>query len=118
MPLKSCFPALALMALVSTLAAPVFAQSAPAAQPLSAEDCKAQEAVLERDMDLARSRGQMLRRRELADALGGLQAQCKSSAAPQSRQARIERLEQDIRLLRSELDHAEAQLRSLRNEAP
>jgi len=106
---KPCFLALAL-----TLAAPAFAQSA---QPLSGEDCKAQGAALERDMDLARSRGQMLRRRELADALSALQATCKAPAAPQTREARIERLEQDIRLLRSELEQAEAQLRSLRNES-
>ncbi|WP_269759788.1 DUF1090 family protein [Variovorax sp. E3] len=106
---KPCFLALAL-----TLAAPAFAQPA---QPLPGEDCKAQEALLERDMDLARSRGQMLRRRELADALSALQATCKAPAAPQTREARIERLEQDIRLLRSELEQAEAQLRSLRNES-
>lgn len=110
MPLKPCFLALAL-----TLAAPAFAQSP---QPSQGEDCKAQEAALERDMDLARSRGQMLRRRELADALSALQASCKTPVVPQSRQARIERLEQDIRLLRSELDQAEAQLRSLRSESP
>lgn len=59
----------------------------------------------------------MLRRRELADALSALQATCKATAAPQTREARIERLEQDIRLLRSELEQAEAQLRSLRNES-
>lgn len=111
--LKPCFLVLAL-----TLATAAFAQPAPSAQPLGAEDCKAQQAVLERDMELARSRGQMLRRRELADTLSALQAQCKLPAAPQSRQARIDRLEQDIRLLRSELDQAEAQLRSLRNQAP
>ncbi|SEK05774.1 Protein of unknown function [Variovorax sp. OK605] len=115
--LKPCFLALAL-----TLAAPAFAQpgpSAPRALPapsLQGEDCKAQEALLERDMDLARSRGQMLRRRELADALGTLQAQCKLPAVAQGREARIERLEQDIRMLRSELEQAEAQLRTLRAE--
>jgi hypothetical protein len=112
MRVKPCFLALAL-----TLAAPAFAQSAPAAAPLKGEDCKAQEALLERDIDLARSRGQMLRRRELADALAALQVRCTAPAAPQGREARIERLEQEIRVLRSELEQAESQLRSLRGTA-
>lgn len=114
MRLKPCF-----LALAFALAAPAFAQSTSSAQsapPLPGDDCKAQEAVLEREIDLARSRGQMLRRRELADALAALQVQCTAPApaSAQSREARIERLEQEIRLLRSELAQAEAQLRSLR----
>jgi HAMP domain-containing protein len=108
--LKPCFLALAL-----TLAMPVFAQSA---QPSDAGDCKAQEAALESDMDLARARGQMLRRRELADALSALQLRCKTPAPATSREARIEKLEQEIRTLRSELDRAEAQLRDLKNGSP
>ena len=106
----SCFLALAL-----TLATPAFAQ--PAAPP-EGGDCKAQEAALERDMELARSRGQMLRRRQLAEALGALQARCQAIAPARSRETRIEKLEQEIRALRSELDRAEEQLRSLKNESP
>lgn len=93
------------------------AQTGPSVQPLTAEDCKAQEAVLERDMALARSRGQMLRRRELADTLGALQLRCQA-LAPLSRDARIEKLEQEIRTLRTELERAEARLRSVKSESP
>lgn len=105
-----CFLALALI-----LATPAFAQPA---EPPEGGDCKAQEAALERDMDLARSRGQMLRRRQLADALSALQARCKTVAPATSREARIEKLEQEIRTLRAELERAEEQLRSLKNESP
>lgn len=107
-----------LLALALTLAMPAaFAQTEASAQPLSAEDCKAQEAVLERDMALARSRGQMLRRRELADTLSALQQRCQA-LAPMSREARIEKLEREIRTLRAELERAEAQLRSVKSESP
>lgn len=107
-----------LLALALTLAMPAaFAQTEPAAQPLGAEECKAQEAVLERDMALARSRGQMLRRRELADTLSALQLRCQA-LAPMSREARIEKLEREIRTLRTELERAEAQLRSVKSESP
>ncbi len=106
-----------LLALALTLAMPAFAQTAPTAQPLDAAACNAQEAVLERDMALARSRGQMLRRRELADTLSALQLRCQA-LAPVSREARIEKLEHEIRTLRTELERAEAQLRSVKSESP
>jgi len=99
---------------------PAFAQTAPPV-PVDAADCKAQEAVLERDMALARSRGQMLRRRELGEELAALQARCAAlapGAHAQGRAARIEKLEQEIRTLRAELDRAEEQLRGLRSESP
>jgi HAMP domain-containing protein len=110
MRLKPCFLALAL-----TLAMPAFAQTSSAPPP-DAGDCKAQEAALERDMDLARSRGQMLRRRELADALSALQLRCKTPVPVVSREARIERLEHEVRTLRAELERAEEQLRSAKSE--
>ncbi|WP_082519719.1 DUF1090 family protein [Variovorax sp. Root411] len=88
------------------------------AEPSNGGNCKAQEAALERDMALARSRGQMLRRRELAETLNALQMRCKTPAAAQSREVRIEKLEQEIRTLRSELSHAEEQLRGLKSESP
>ncbi|MGJ7524671.1 DUF1090 family protein [Variovorax sp. GB1P17] len=110
MRLKPCFLALAL----TLLAMPAFAQSAPPVD--AAGDCKAQEAALESDMDLARSRGQMLRRRELADALSALQARCNAPPPTQSKAARIDKLEQEIKALRLELDRAETQLRSLKSE--
>ena len=107
---KTCFLFLAL-----TVAMPAFAQ--PAAVP-DAAACQAEEASLERDIDLARSRGQMLRRQQLAEALGAMQARCKAPAPAGSRAARIDKLEHDIRALRAELEHAEAQLRELKNERP
>jgi chaperonin cofactor prefoldin len=80
-------------------------------------ECKAEEAAIERDMELARSKGQMLRRRQLAEALAALHARCETLAPEQSRAANIERLEQEIRELRKELDHAEDRLRKLKSEA-
>ncbi|WP_230682849.1 DUF1090 family protein [Variovorax paradoxus] len=105
---------------VLVLAAPAFAQvTEPGEGAASASSsCQAEEAALERDMDLARSRGQMLRRRQLAENLDALRARCLSSESPQSRAARIDKLEHDIRALRAELEHAEAQLRELKNERP
>lgn len=99
------------------LAAPAFAQAAEPAEG-AASSCEAEEAALEHDMDLARSRGQMLRRRQLAENLDALRARCRASEPPQSRAARIDKLEHDIRALRTELEHAEAQLRELKNERP
>lgn len=108
MPAKFCFLAIAL-----AMAPPVIAQIA--GQTNSA-DCSAEEAALKRDIDLAQARGQMLRRRQLADALAALQARCKTGTPERSREARIESLEQRIRELRLELDHAEEQLRELKSD--
>lgn len=104
-----------LLAFALTLSMPTFAQSAP---PVDSAACQAEEATLERDMELARSRGQMLRRRQLGEALSALQTRCKTLAPPQNRAARIEKLEQEIRTLRSELDRAEEQLRHVKSESP
>ena len=102
------------------LASPAFAQPAETGEGAStaSSSCEAEEAALERDMDLARARGQMLRRRQLAENLDALRARCRASEPPQSRAARIDKLERDIRALRTELEHAEAQLRELKNERP
>jgi parvulin-like peptidyl-prolyl isomerase len=110
----TCFLTLAL-----TAAMPAFAQPA-ATQPVApdAAACQAEEASLERDIDLARSRGQMLRRQQLAEALIAVQARCKVPAPVGSRAARIDKLEQDIRSLRAQLERAEDQLRQLKNESP
>lgn len=105
MRVKSSFLAIAL-----AVAAPAMAQ--PAGQVDTAA-CKAEEDALEQDIALARSRGQMLRRQELAEALAALQVRCKRLTPAQSRAARIEKLEQEIRGLRLELDRAEEQLREL-----
>ncbi len=110
MSVKTFFPALAL-----SLTLPAFAQ--PVVPPDGAT-CQAEESALERDIDLARSRGQMLRRRELVEALSALQAQCKAVAPAESRAARIDRLEQEARALRQELERTEEQLRKLKSESP
>lgn len=110
-----------LLVIALALAMPAFAQSTPPAQPAESAEgtsCHAEEAALERDMDLARSRGQMLRRRQLADTLTALRMRCQGTEPPQSRAARIDKLEHDIRLLRSELEHAEEQLRELKSQRP
>jgi TolA-binding protein len=106
------------MAIVLAWAAPVFAQPAEQARQMEGASCEAEEAALEREMDLARSRGQMLRRRQLAETLAALRTRCHGSETPQSRAARIDKLEQEIRALRSELERAEDQLRDLRNQRP
>lgn len=82
-----------------------------------ASECKAQAAAIERDMAVARSKGQMLRRRQLADELAALQARCDSAPVDQGRAARIESLEQEVKDLRSKLDQAEEELRKLKGEA-
>jgi TolA-binding protein len=103
------------MALALGLAVSAFAQST---EPVDAAGCAAQQTAIEQDMELARARGQMLRRRQLAEALGALQARCQPApAAEQSRAAQIERLEQQIRRLRAELAQAEEALRKLTGPA-
>jgi len=98
----------------------VLAASAAGAQPTEAAalaDCKAELATVERDMDEARSRGQMLRRRQLAETRDALQARC-APAAPLSREAQIANVEKDIRDLRTELDRAQEELRKLKSAVP
>ena len=109
MRVNPCFLAIAL-----ALASPVVAQ--PTGQVDNTE-CKVKEAAIQRDMDLARANGQMLRRRQLAEALAEVQARCETLAPELERGANIERLEKEIRELRKELDHAEEQLRKLKREA-
>ena len=79
--------------------------------------CQTQTADIERRMDVARSKGQMLLRAQLADQLATLQAGCKPLSADQSRAANIQRLESEIKALRSDLEIAEEQLRKLKADA-
>ena len=102
------------MVLTIALTVPAIAQ--PIGQGDSTE-CKAQAAAVERAMDLARSKGQMLRRRQLAQELAALQARCEPLPTEQSRAANIERLRHEIEDLRTALDQAEEQLRKLKSEA-
>ena len=103
------------LAIALALVGPAIAQ--PAGH-VDNTDCKAEQAAIERDMELARSNGQMLRRRQLAEALAAVQSRCETLAPEQRRAANIERLEKEIRELRKELDHSEEQLRKLKHEDP
>lgn len=78
--------------------------------------CSAEKAEVEKRMELARSKGQMLLRRQLADQLTALQTDCKPAPADQGRLANIERLEKEVRTLKAALETAEEQLRQLKSE--
>lgn len=104
---RSCF-----LAVLMALAVPVFAQ--PTGDAANA-DCAPQMAAIEQAMEAARAKGQMLRRRELAEELSALQARCAAGPAAQGHAASIDKLEQEIRDLRSKLEQAEAQLRKLKS---
>jgi hypothetical protein len=110
MRLKSCFLAIALAS-----AAPAFAQQST--DPRDSAGCQAEEASLQQDIALARSRGQMLRRRQLADALAALQKHCANLPPIKDRATRIQRQEQEVQQLRAELERAEAYLHKLKAEA-
>jgi len=87
---------------------------AQAAEPTDAASCKAEEAGLDQDIAQARARGQMLRRRQLSDALTALQAHCEALIAGKDPATQIKRQEQEVQQLRIELERAEAQLRKLK----
>ena len=106
MHMKSGHLAIALLS-----ASPAVAQ---AVEPTDAASCAAEEARLEADIGQARARGQMLRRRQLTDSLGTLQAHCEALMAAKDPATRIQWQEQEVRELRKELQRAEDQLRKLR----
>jgi chromosome segregation ATPase len=97
------------------LSASVWAQ---APQPAGAPDCPAEQAALEADIEVARTKGQMLRRQQLAQTLQALQARCAAATTGQSRATQIQALQERIRDLRKDLDQAEAQLRTLQTAPP
>jgi hypothetical protein len=117
MRLKFCALGLAL-----ACALPVMAQSratpAPPPPPADHASCQTEEASLEQDIALARSRGQMLRRRQLNDALIAVQTHCAALAPVKDHASRIRRQEQEVATLREELSRAEAYLSKLKAEAP
>lgn len=104
------------LVLLSALAAhfPAFAQPSASVDPVA---CAADIASAQDAVDLAHSKGQIVRKRQLAADLAALQKRCASSAQDPGRAASIELLEQEIRELRSRLEQAEAQLRKLRSAA-
>ena len=81
-------------------------------------DCYAQQAALEKDMRAARSRGQMLRRRQLEDNLHALQARCDEIASKDTHEGRVMRQKNAVLQLRIDLDRAEEDLRHLLAEKP
>jgi len=103
------------MAIALALATPAMAQPTG---PADSAECEAEKTAIERDMDLARAKGQMLRRRQLAEALATVQARCETLASAQGRAANIEQAEQRVRELREALGRAEEQLRKLKEAAP
>lgn len=79
-------------------------------------DCYAQQAQLEKDMRAARSRGQMLRRRQLEESLHALQTRCEEVASLQTHEGRVMRQKNVVLQLRLDLDRAEEELRRLMAE--
>ena len=111
MHVSSCCTLVVAMALVgSAIAQPTVAVH-------DSSSCAAEQAELEKRMDLARAKGRMLLRQQLADQLASLQQDCKLLSADQGSATNIERLEREVRTLRAELEAAEAQLRKLKSEA-
>ncbi len=113
MRIKSC-----LLALSLACAVPAFAQPQPSTDPRDSAGCEAEEASLQQDIALARSRGQMLRRRQLADALAALRKHCENLPPIKDRATLIQRQDQEVLQLRAELERAEAYLRKLKAESP
>ena len=98
-----------------TLAGSAMAQ--PAVAVHDSTSCAAEQTELEKHIDLARAKGRMLLRQQLADQLATLQQDCKLLSADQGSAANIQMLEREIRALRAELEAAEEQLRKLKGDA-
>jgi len=111
MNLHLCIGALAMGVLCSLQAN---AQSEPAKKDEAG--CYAQQAALEKDMRAARSRGQMLRRRQLQESLDALRSRCDEIASKDSHEARVMRQKNVVLQLRIDLDRAEEDLRNLMAE--
>ncbi len=111
MHVRSCCTLVIAMALAGS----VMAQ--PTVAVHDSTSCAAEQAELEKRIDLARAKGRMLLRQQLADQLATLQHDCKLLSADQGSAANIQRLEREIRALRAELEAAEEQLRKLKGDA-
>lgn len=85
------------------------AQSAPSIR--TEGDCYARQAALENDMRDARSRGQMLRRRQLQESLDALLARCDEIGSEDTYEARVMHQKNVIMQLRLDLANAEEELR-------
>ena len=100
--------------LAITLLAGASSSFAQVAEPTDAASCKAEESTLDQDIAQARARGQMLRRRQLSDALAALHVHCDAMMAAKDPATQIKRQEQEVQQLRIELERAEAQLQKLK----
>lgn len=87
--------------------------------PVEPAACASEVADLTHEVEAARTKGQMLRRQQLANELAALRARCDATphAAEPGRAADVHRLEQRIKELRAELDRAEEELRKLKTGA-
>ena len=103
-----------ILAIALALAGSAIAQTT--STPGNHAACHTQTADIGRRMDVARSKGQMLLRAQLADQLATLQAGCQPLSPDQSRAANIQRLESEIQALKTDLEVAEVQLRKLKAE--
>lgn len=100
---------------ISFCAAPSHAQEKT---PVSLAECDAQQAALAKDMRAARSRGQMLRRRQLEESLHALQQRCEEAASQETHEARVLRQKYVVMQRQLDLDQAQEQLRQLLKEKP
>ncbi|SFN17671.1 DUF1090 family protein [Variovorax sp. OV329] len=92
------------------------AQTKP--DPLTVKECETQQVQLQRDMRDARSRGQMLRRRNLEETLITLQARCEEVTAQDTHEARVLRQKYVVMQRQVDLDRAQDELRRLQAEKP
>ena len=101
--------------LVVGLSVATSALAQPTPQP-NAVDCAAEQTSLQAEMDVARSRGRMLQRRQIAEELLAVQARCGALPPARSVEMQIESLQKEILEMRKELDRAETDLRRLRQQ--
>lgn len=99
------------MAIVIAFAGTAAAQSTVVGP---ASRCSSEATAISSDMDVARSKGQMLRHRQLSDQRAALLKNCSLTAGSESPGARIKHLELRIVQLKGELTDAEAELERLR----
>lgn len=111
MKLHLCLASLAVGVLVS-----LQANAQSGASEKTEADCYAQQAALEKNMRDARSRGQMLRRRQLQESLDALRARCDEIASRDTHEARVMRQKNVVMQLRLDLANAEEELRRVVSE--
>ena len=103
-------PVIALMTLAATI-------SAQPADPLQPAACAERDA-LERDMEVARSKGQMLRRQRLEIQLDALKLSCNGAGKPLTQSERVDRQRKVVSDLERALSDARAKLDLLLTTPP